>query len=88
MPYVNIKITREGATPKKKAALIRGVTQLLVDYAAGRPAPIEEFPVGAIKSFFTNIELKDAVIQAAKGNDPNGLTTVDFNITLSANYAI
>ena len=51
-------------------------------------ASIEEFPVGAIKSFFTNIELKDAVIQAAKGNDPNGLSTVDFNITLSANYAI
>jgi type IV pilus assembly protein PilN len=51
-------------------------------------ATIEEFPVGAIKSFFTNIELKDAVIQAARGNDPNALTTVDFNITLSANYAI
>jgi type IV pilus assembly protein PilN len=51
-------------------------------------AAIEEFPVGAIKSFFTNIELKDAVQQAAKGNDPNALTTVDFNITLSANYAI
>lgn len=31
MPYVNIKITREGATPAQKAELIRGVTQLLVD---------------------------------------------------------
>ena len=31
MPYINIKITREGASPKQKAALIRGVTQLLVD---------------------------------------------------------
>ena len=30
MPYVNIKITREGATPDQKAALIRGVTDLLV----------------------------------------------------------
>ena len=32
MPYVNIKITREGATTKEqKAALIRGVTDVLVD---------------------------------------------------------
>jgi 4-oxalocrotonate tautomerase len=29
MPYVNIKITREGATPEQKAQLIRGVTELL-----------------------------------------------------------
>lgn len=30
MPYVNIKITREGATSEQKAELIRGVTELLV----------------------------------------------------------
>jgi len=29
MPYVNIKITREGATARQKAALIDGVTRLL-----------------------------------------------------------
>lgn len=29
MPYVNIKITPEGATPEKKAELIAGVTALL-----------------------------------------------------------
>jgi 4-oxalocrotonate tautomerase len=29
MPYVNIKITNEGVTPEKKAALIKGVTELL-----------------------------------------------------------
>lgn len=29
MPYVNIKITREGATPQQKAQLIQGVTELL-----------------------------------------------------------
>jgi 4-oxalocrotonate tautomerase len=29
MPYVNIKITREGATTEQKAALIQGATQLL-----------------------------------------------------------
>jgi 4-oxalocrotonate tautomerase len=30
MPFVNIKITREGATPAQKAELIKGVTDLLV----------------------------------------------------------
>ena len=29
MPYVNIKITKEGVTPEKKAELIEGVTRLL-----------------------------------------------------------
>lgn len=29
MPYINIKITKEGATTEQKAALIEGVTQLL-----------------------------------------------------------
>lgn len=29
MPYVNIKVTREGVTPVQKAELIRGVTDLL-----------------------------------------------------------
>lgn len=30
MPYVNIKVTREGVTAEQKAALIAGVTGLLV----------------------------------------------------------
>lgn len=29
MPYVNIKVTREGVSPEQKAALISGVTELL-----------------------------------------------------------
>ncbi len=37
MPYVNIRITREGATPAQKAALIRGATQLLVDVLGKNP---------------------------------------------------
>jgi 4-oxalocrotonate tautomerase len=37
MPYVNIKITREGATPEKKAQLIRQVTQLLADVLGKNP---------------------------------------------------
>ena len=38
MPYVNIKITREGATREQKAALIKGVTDLLVDVLDKTPA--------------------------------------------------
>ena len=38
MPYVNIKITNEGVTKEKKAALIRGVTQLLADELGKNPA--------------------------------------------------
>ncbi len=37
MPYVNIKITREGATPEQKAELIKGVTQLLADVLGKNP---------------------------------------------------
>lgn len=31
MPYINIKITKEGATKEQKERLIAGATQLLVD---------------------------------------------------------
>jgi len=37
MPYVNIRITREGATAEQKAALVRGATQLLVDVLGKNP---------------------------------------------------
>ncbi len=38
MPYVNIKITNENVTPEKKAQLIAGATQLLVDVLGKNPA--------------------------------------------------
>ncbi len=38
MPYVNIKITNENVTKEKKAKLIEGVTQLLVDVLNKNPA--------------------------------------------------
>ena len=38
MPYVNIKITREGATPEQKATLIREVTRLLAETLGKNPA--------------------------------------------------
>lgn len=37
MPYVNIKITKEGATKEQKEKLIQGVTQLLVDVLDKNP---------------------------------------------------
>ena len=48
MPYVNIKITDEGATSAQKAALIEGVTNLLKDVLGKNPATtvvvIDEVP--------------------------------------------
>jgi len=38
MPYVNIRITREGATAEQKAILIQGVTRLLQDTLGKNPA--------------------------------------------------
>lgn len=37
MPYVNIKITKEGATAEQKDRLIRGVTRLLADVLGKNP---------------------------------------------------
>ncbi len=38
MPYVNIKITREGTTPEQKAELIKETTNLLVRVLNKTPA--------------------------------------------------
>ena len=38
MPYVNIRITREGASAAQKAELIAGVTTLLRDVLGKNPA--------------------------------------------------
>jgi 4-oxalocrotonate tautomerase len=37
MPYVNIKITKDGTTAEKKAQLISGVTNLLRDILGKNP---------------------------------------------------
>jgi len=37
MPYVNIKVTREGVTPAQKSALIKGATDLLQDVLNKNP---------------------------------------------------
>lgn len=38
MPYVNIKITKEGVTTEQKAELIKGVTELLSNVLGKNPA--------------------------------------------------
>ena len=38
MPYVNIKITRDGVSAQQKARLIKGVTDLLVEVLDKNPA--------------------------------------------------
>jgi len=37
MPFINIKITNEGVTPEKKAALIKGATELLQNVLGKNP---------------------------------------------------
>ena len=37
MPYVNVKITRDGATPERKAEVIRRMTQVLVEVLGKNP---------------------------------------------------
>lgn len=37
MPYVNIRITKDGATAEQKAQVIRGVTDLLRDILGKNP---------------------------------------------------
>lgn len=40
MPYVNIKITKDGVTQAQKQQLIAGATQLLVDVLGKDPASL------------------------------------------------
>lgn len=58
MPYVNIKVTREGTapgqsstTPEQKAALIKGVSQLLLD--------VLNKPLAATFVVIDEVELED-----------------------------
>jgi 4-oxalocrotonate tautomerase len=40
MPYVNIKVTREGVTAEQKERLIQGATDLLVDVLGKNPKTV------------------------------------------------
>ena len=69
MPYVNIRITREGTTLAQKAALIKGVTGLLKDVLDKDPATtfvvldeveLEDWGVGGlpVDAYRRTLELK------------------------------
>lgn len=49
-------------------------------------APVQEFEVGTVKPFFTNIELKSATQKGAAS--ATSIATVDFKLTMSASYAL
>ncbi|MCX5802059.1 MAG: 4-oxalocrotonate tautomerase family protein [Proteobacteria bacterium] len=40
MPYVNIRVTKEGVTQEQKAQLIQGATKLLMDVLGKKPQTI------------------------------------------------
>jgi len=72
MPYVNIKITREGTTPEQKAELIKGATDLLVRVLNKTPATtfvvidevdMEDWGVGGVPVdvFRKNVKLTDRI---------------------------
>lgn len=37
MPFINVKITRDGVTPEQKAEIIKRMTQVLVDVLDKQP---------------------------------------------------
>ena len=40
MPYVNIRVTREGVTPEQKEKLIKGTTDLLREVLGKHPSTV------------------------------------------------
>jgi 4-oxalocrotonate tautomerase len=72
MPYVNIRVTREGVTQEQKKLLIEGATRLLVDVLGKNPATtvvvidevdMENWGVGGIPVD----EIRRKALQAAGG---------------------
>ena len=74
MPYVNIRITREGATPAQKLQLIQGATDLLVRVLNTNPATtfviIDEVDTdswGVAGENVTTLRKREAAAKAAAG---------------------
>ena len=70
MPYVNIKVTREGVNKEQKARLIKGVTDLLVEVLNKTPA--------------TTFEVIDEVEMENWG--VGGLPVMDYRKTLQQRF--
>ncbi|WP_411882569.1 2-hydroxymuconate tautomerase family protein [Polaromonas sp. YR568] len=74
MPYVNIRITREGATPEQKLQLIEGTTDLLVRVLNKNPATtfviideIETDNWGVASENITTVRKREAAAKKAAG---------------------
>ena len=74
MPYVNIRITREGATPEQKLQLIQGTTDLLVRVLNKNPATtfviideIETDNWGVASENITTVRKREAAAKKAAG---------------------
>jgi len=74
MPYVNIRITREGATPEQKLQLIEGTTDLLVRVLNKNPATtfviideIETDNWGVASENITTVRKREAAARKAAG---------------------
>lgn len=74
MPYVNIRITREGATAEQKQQLIEGTTDLLVRVLNKNPATtfviideIETDNWGVARENITTVRRREAAAKSAAG---------------------
>jgi 4-oxalocrotonate tautomerase len=72
MPYVNIRITREGATPAQKLQLIEGATDLLTRVLNKNPATtfviideVETDNWGVARENVTTLRQREAAKKAA-----------------------
>ncbi len=69
MPYVNIQIVEDDNTAEKKAALVRGATQLLVDVLGRRPegvyVVVQEIPAENWGIGYDTIAARRAVTEGA-----------------------
>lgn len=76
-------------TPKGLGRLVeqrRDAKTSRVELLATPDATVEEFPVGDIKAFFSNIDLKSA--RASNANSDGVGPSIEFEILFTANYAI
>ena len=80
MPYVNIKVTREGVTADQKAELINGVTDLLLEVLDKDPATtfvvideveLEDWGIGGVPVEQYRREAEDRLRQIDQPVEPN-----------------
>ncbi|HEU4845041.1 MAG TPA: 4-oxalocrotonate tautomerase family protein [Burkholderiaceae bacterium] len=75
MPYVNIRVTREGVTPEQKQQLIEGATDLLVRVLDKNPATtfviideVETDNWGVARDNVTTLRQREAAARHTAGN--------------------